>query len=429
MALRLLSKTYWNGSQIRFRAPVEDATCEATKLNASDGADVRGFYWTSKANPRPKVAVIASHTRVDFSHHHTFPALLAAGYGCLGANLRSVNNDLDCVHEKLVLDIAAHIRWLKQERGVEKVILLGNSGGGSLFSFYQSQATAAPAARIQKTPGGRPTGFAEAELPAGDVMIFMAAHTGQGLIINETIDPSVIDERNPLLTDASLDMYDPRNGFREPPEWTRYAPEFVERYRAAQLDRVRRLDALAHALIEEGAQAEKLHQDPAFAQLAPDVRRDILRREAFEPLMVIYRTMANLHYADISLDPSNRGYGSLLSERPDLMNFQHRGFARVQTPHAWLSTWSGISSNANVALTAPKLDVPTLVIEAGRDLDVFPRTQTKVIYDAIGTADKALWTFPDALHYFEPEDDGTDRGQLEQLMGRLVPWLQARAPL
>ena len=145
MAMRLLSKTYWNGSQIRFRTDPGEVDCEAIRLNSADGADIRGVYWTPKSNPRPEAAVIASHPRVDFSDHHAFPALLKAGYACLGGNLRSVNNDMDCVHEKLVLDIARHIRWLKEERGVERVLLLGNSGGGSLFSFYQSQAAAAPA--------------------------------------------------------------------------------------------------------------------------------------------------------------------------------------------------------------------------------------------------------------------------------------------
>lgn len=429
MALRLLSKTYWHGSQIRFRTPVE-ARSEAIRLNARDGADIRGVYWTPSSNPRPKVAVIASHTRVDFADHHAFPALLEAGYGCYGANLRSVNNDMDCVHEKLLLDIARHIRWLREERGVEKVVLLGNSGGGSLFSFYQSQAASAPADRIALTPGGRPTGLAEAEMPPGDVIIFMAAHTGQGLIINETIDPSVLDEARPMLTDRELDMYDPANGFRPPPEWTRYDPAFVARYRAAQSERVRRLDAIARELIAEAGRAEALHADPDFQRLGADMRREILRREAFEPIMVIYRTMANLHYADNTLDPSPRGYGSLLSERPDLMNFQHRGFARIQTPHAWLSTWSGLSSNAATPVTAPRITLPAVVIHAGRDLDVFPNTHSRRTFEALASTDKEYWDFPEALHYFEAEDGvpGTE-GSLDALMARLVPWIEARAPL
>lgn len=62
-----------------------------------------------------------------------FPALLEPGYGFLGANLRSVKNDMDCVLEKLLLDIARHTRWLREERGVEKTVLLGNSGAARSF--------------------------------------------------------------------------------------------------------------------------------------------------------------------------------------------------------------------------------------------------------------------------------------------------------
>lgn len=427
--MRLLSKKYWFGSQIRFRTSPGDVEGEATRLNAADGADIRGVYWTPKANPRPKAVVIAAHPRVDFANHHTYPRFLAAGYGCLGANLRSVNNDMDCVHEKLVLDIARHIRWLKEERGVERVLLLGNSGGGSLFSFYQSQACAAPEDRIAVTPGGRPTGLADADLPEGDALVYMAAHTGQGLIINETIDPSVIDETRPMLTDSSLDMYDPANGFKPAPAWCEYTDEFVTRYRQAQIERVRRLDAIAHEMIDDARRAEAIHADPAFGAMADDIQRDILRREAFEPLMVIYRTMANLHYVDGTIDPSPRDYGSLLSERPDLMNFQHRGFARIQTPHAWLSTWSGLSSNANTHLTAPSVKIPSLVIHAGKDLDVFPNTHSKTIFDAVGSEDKEYWDFPNALHYFEPEQDETDTVSLDALMDRLIPWAEERTPL
>ncbi len=71
------------------------------------------------------------HPRVDFTRHYTFPRLLAAGVGCLGATTRSPNNDTDLEHETILLDVAACVRWLRVERGVESVILLGNSGGGS----------------------------------------------------------------------------------------------------------------------------------------------------------------------------------------------------------------------------------------------------------------------------------------------------------
>ena len=430
MTLRLLSKTYWRGTWIRFREPVDDfASCSQTTVYAHDGTQVRGLYWTPKNNPRPRVAVIAAHPRVDFSQHYAFPALLRAGYACMGANVRTLGNDMTCVHEQIILDLAAYVRWLKEERGVDKVVWLGNSGGGSLGGFYQAQAKAAPANRLKRTPGGRPTALAGATMPVFDAMMITAAHTGQGQIMNEVIDPSVVDESDPMLTDPALDMYDPANGFVPAPGWSRYDPAFVARYRAAQLARVARIDARAYALIAAQTDAEATRTDPAFAQLPAARQRAILQRSAFQPVMTTYRTMANLNYVDATLDPSNRGYGCLLSERPDLMNFQLAGFGRVQTPDAWLSTWSGLSSNANLLKNGHAITEPVIVVNAGRDMDVYPETHSKAIFNALASKDKTYLDFPGALHYFEPgEGEADNAGALAQ-MEKLVPWLQARVPL
>lgn len=428
MTVPKLTNKFWRGFKIRFREATDDVAVRPIGLDTLDGARVRGAYWTPKDSPAPKVAVIAAHPRVDFTEHHTFPALLRAGYGCMGANMRSLNNDADCLHEKLVIDIGAYMTWLK-EHGTEKIILLGNSGGGSLFSFYQSQAKAAPKDRIQQTPGGRRTLLEKADLIPGDAMIYMAAHAGQGLIINEVIDPSVLDEGDPFKTDPELDMYDPCNGFKPAPEWSEYAPEFVTRYRQGQRDRVRRIDAIARDLLAAQARAAALHGAETFDELPIDVRRDALQREAFEAVMVIYRTLANLNYTDRRLDPSSRAYGSLISLRPDIKNFQRAGFARILTPDGWLSTWSGLSSNANIEKTGAAVTVPAVVIEAGRDLDVYPKAHGQRILNSIASADREHWTFPNALHYFEDGEGDTPNASLNDLMARLVPWVQERFPL
>ncbi len=425
-----LNKTYWTGAWIRFREPVTDfASCELATVYAHDGAQCRGLYWTPKNNPRPKVAVIAAHSRVDFSEHYAFPQLLRAGYACLGANLRSLKNDVNCIHEQLLLDMAAYVQWLKETKGIEKVVWLGNSGGGSLGCFYQAQAKAAPAQRLKVTPAGRPVPLAEVEMPAFDAMVISAAHTGQGLIVNETIDPSVVDEQRPLLTDPSLDMYDPANGFRPAPEWSHYTPEFVERYRAAQLARVARLDAVARAMVQEKNDSEAMQSNEGFSSLPFTAQRAVLQRASFQPVMVIYRTMANLHYVDNTLDPTERGYGCLISNRPHVMNYQLAGFGRMQTPDAWLSTWSGLSSRANLLKNAPAVTEPVAVVHAGKDLDVYPRTHTQRILDALGSTDKTFFDFPEALHYFEPaEGEDPNAGALAQ-MSKVVPWLESRVPL
>ena len=122
MTLRLLSKTYWRGTWIRFREPVDDfADCAPATVYAHDGTQSRGLYWTPRKHPRPRVAVIAAHPRVDFSQHYAFPALLRAGYACLGANVRTLGNDTTCVHEQIILDLAAYVCWLKDRHGTRIV--------------------------------------------------------------------------------------------------------------------------------------------------------------------------------------------------------------------------------------------------------------------------------------------------------------------
>jgi hypothetical protein len=259
-------------------------------------------------------------------------------------------------------------------------------------------------------------------------MLITAAHTGQGLIMNDVIDPAVVDEKEPLLTDPALDLYDPRNGFKPAPAWSEYDDAFLKRYRAAQVSRVARIDAIARSLLARQADAEAARADPAFARLPFERQRAIQQRASFQPVMTVYRTMANPNYVDRRLDPSNRGYGCLLSERPDLMNYQLLGFGRLQTPDAWLSTWSGLSSNANLLKTAAAITEPAAVVNAGRDRDVYPETHSKAIFRALATKDKAYFEFPNRLHYFEPDEGEDPTAPVRELMGTLLPWLQERCP-
>src|SRR5579863_1976556 len=106
--------------------------------------------------------------------------------------------------------------------------------------------------------------------------------------------------------------------------------------------------------------------------------------------MTIYRTMANPNYTDRRLDPSERAYGSLLSDRPDRMNFALMGFARVCTPRAWLSTWSALSSNADLVKNLAGVREPVLVVHAGRDREIYPQTDARPIFEAVASPDRTF---------------------------------------
>jgi hypothetical protein len=402
----LVSSTYWAGMPFWFRKPPEHAAVESLILRAHDLRQFRALYWTSTRHARPKVGIVVIHPRVDFAHHYSIPRLLDAGFAVLAANTRHAGNDTMAEHEEMVLDVAACVRHLVDKRGVERVVLLGNCGGGSLVAFYQAQARLLPAERLARSPGGSPTHFAGAAMTPAHGIVYTATHRGQGKVLLESIDPSVIDERDPLACDPSVDMYDASNGFREPPAATRYEPAFVTRFRAAQVARVQRLDAIAREAIAR-------HTEATAA-----------RERACEPVMVVYRTMANPAYVDATIDPSGRDYGSLLSERPDLMNYAALGLARTTTPRAWLSTWSGLASNADLVANVGRIAEPTLAVFAGRDREIFP-ADVAAVDAGIASADKRVVTIERARHYFEPEV-GSKEGHVDALMDVVVPWIAER---
>ncbi|MGH7296069.1 MAG: alpha/beta hydrolase family protein, partial [Polyangiaceae bacterium] len=250
----LVAKTYWAGMPFWFRRPPEGARVVSLALRTDDARQLRADYW-SPLGSTPRVGVVVIHPRVDFTHHYTVPRLVAAGFGVLAANSRHVNNDTACEHEELVLDVAACVKWLRRKAGVERVVLLGNCGGGSMVAYFQAQAALPPDMRLERSPGGTPTRFASAEMTPADGLVLVAAHRGQGHVLLRSIDAAVVDEADPFRSDPALDVYDPRNGFREPPAPSSYAPDFVARVRDAQRERVRRIDERARALLADHARA------------------------------------------------------------------------------------------------------------------------------------------------------------------------------
>jgi alpha-beta hydrolase superfamily lysophospholipase len=425
----LVSKTYWGGMPFWFRKAPDHARHESVVLRTHDLRQIRALYWTSDRPEhlarKPKVGVVIIHPRVDFHHHYAVPRLVDAGFAVLAANSRHVGNDTMAEHEEMVLDVAACVRWLKEKRGVEKVVLFGNSGGGSLVAFYQAEARKAPGDRVACSPGGTPSRFDSAPMTPADAMIYIAAHRGQGRILLDSIDPAVVDESDPLSTDPVLDMYNTHNGFVEPPAWSSYSAEFLERYRAAQVARVSRLDEVARAHLARHVEATEESEVQGFATRPFEERQAVLRRRACETVMVIHRTMADPACVDAGLDPSPRDYGSLLSERPDLMNYAALGLARTLTPRAWLSTWSGLSSNADLVANVGRIAEPTLIVHAERDREIRP-TDAALVLEACAARDKSLVTVAGARHYFEPEPGERDAPHVERAMDAIVPWIQER---
>jgi len=374
--------------------PGMDIPRESVRIVTPDGALVRGLLWTPPGGRPWKTAVILTHPRGDFSVHYACPLLAAAGYAVLGFATRYLNNDTDCLHENCIVDVKAAYDEMKR-RGAEAVVLLGNSGGGSLMAM------------------------AQVELGIGDGWVGLAAHPGEGMFMNQVIDPSVADESDPFSRIPELDMYNPDNGWRPWPEPCTYDREWLATYRAAQVARVARIDATAKQSIADAADAAG-RLKAVDRGTDPARWRDLRARTVFSKYLVIYRTLADPAYLDLSIDPDDRPMGSLFAF-PDPLdaNYGRGGLARSMTARGWLSTWSGLSSHAKLADTMPRVKVPTILVHPTADTEI-RIWQAEEIMAASGAEDQTYVEMKGAPHYLE--------GHRPAAMAAVAEWLHHRYP-
>ena len=121
------------------------------------------------------------------------------------------------------------------------MILVGWSGGGSLSLFYQAEAEAPS---IIATPAGDAVDLTRAGLEPADGIIFIAAHLSRAETLTEWLDPSVTDELDPDRRELEFDIYESACPHQPP-----YAPEFIARFRAAQIARNRKITVWCQELL------------------------------------------------------------------------------------------------------------------------------------------------------------------------------------
>jgi pimeloyl-ACP methyl ester carboxylesterase len=326
------------------------------------GHPCQGIYHRP-AGSRPRTAFIATHYNVDFSEHYLASLMAERGYGFLGWNTRFRGNEAHFLLDHALAEIGVGVRWLREQAGVDRVVLLGNSGGGSLMAAYQSQAVepnVVPAAGMRAVP-------AVDSLPAGDLFVALAAHSGRPEVLTNWLDPSVTDETDPLSADPDLDPFNPDNG---PP----YSAEFQLRYRAAQRARNERITDWALEQIEA---------------LGSSRARD--------RLFLIPRSWADLRMIDPAIEPSDRRPNWCYLGEPVKANYGVFGVGTVSTLRSWLSMWSLRTSQCIAAPHLARITLPALVVHASADACVYD-SDARALYSALAAADKRL-EFIKADHY------------------------------
>lgn len=313
------------------------------------GAYEEASHVNAGGRARTRTGAIVMHPASNFMGHYLIAPLADRGVTCLGLNSRYAGNDTVLLMERVVQDLGAGVKFMRETLGCERVVLVGNSGGAALAAYYQAEAERFT---CETMVDGDATAIVAADLPRVDGIVLCAAHEGRSHLLLRWIDPSLVDEHDGLSIERSLDMYDAANGARDGGSAASYRPEFLARFRAAQEARRDRIEARVRARLAE-------------LRSTPGAPRD----EAF----IVYRTHADPRCLDLALDANDRRPGSVWGDAR-AVNYSANAMGRTTSLTAFLSQWSS-ASRAGGPENLARTSVPTLLLTYSADQSTFPSTR------------------------------------------------------
>lgn len=296
-----------------------------------------------------------------------------AGVHVLACDSRYRGVDNALIMEKVATDLGAAVRHAKEKLGYRRVVLLGWSGGGALSSFYQAEAESPT---VTAPPWGHGPDLTKAGLTPADAVVFMAAHVSRHGTLTEWMDAAIRTEADPDDRDPALDVYNLQNG---PP----FAPDWVARYRAAQVARNRKITAWVKAKLAALEAAGRENEEFAF---------------------VVHGTMADPRWLDPAIDPNDRPPNWCYLGDPKVVNMSPVGLARFSTLRSWLSQWSFDDARADGPRCAARISRPVLVINNTAD-DACTPSHAQRLFDAVAHPDKELHQIKGATHYYQSQPE------------------------
>jgi alpha-beta hydrolase superfamily lysophospholipase len=325
------------------------------------------------ARPSDRV-VVFSHPIGGGAYLPLVSTMAKLGCHVIYCNPRYRGNDTALIMERAVMDLGACIRHAREELGYGRVYLGGWSGGGALSLFYQAEAEDP---QVTHTPAGDPYDLTAADFVPADGVLLLAAHLSRNRTLTEWMDASVTDEARPFERDPSLNLYAPDGP--QPP----YDDGFLERYRAAQIARNRRITAWVEEQLAELREAGTPNAERCFT---------------------VQGTMADPRFLDPALDSNERRPRWCMLGDPEAVNDGPVGLARFTTLRSWLSQWSYDKSNADGLKCAARITAPMLVIENGAD-DACTPSHAARLMEAASRAQQSHHTVKGANHYYFGQPD------------------------
>lgn len=390
--------------------PVKSDTFRTTyiRLGPSDEALL---YEPVTPGANSRIGLVLTHP--DGNTFNVVPAVEMAkrGYRVLTVNHHGESADVAVFGQPL----SRAIGYLRTLPGVQRVVIMGHSGGGEVMAWYENVAEHGPAAcqgpeKIYPCDGEQLAGLMK---PDGIILLDSPLGAFHAM---SAVDPAVEgDKRNP-----SLDMFSAANGYDTTAKQGKYSADFAKRFYAAQAARnativdnaIARLNALKQGkgqfsddeplvirgMGQQAAGARLYQPDPSFAAhtrkphtllKADGTQVEVIVNSVRPPAGQQFAAALNsLHV--MSQDTTVRQFlaHSAIRTKPD--------FAITADDIVGVDWASAVNSPP---ANAEGISVPALVLSNSCHYLLVP---DEIIFDHLGSKDKTLVFVEGSTHNFTP---------------------------
>jgi pimeloyl-ACP methyl ester carboxylesterase len=358
---------------------------------------------------KARLAIVYSHPSANVFQEFPAIPMSSRGYRILMVNYRGGDTNDDAY----LPTISRGVQFMRTLPGVEKVVVMGHSGGGHLMTLYENvaehgSAVCKDAAKLYPCMDGldglqKPDGFILLDPTLG------AFH-----------QMSSVDPANGATRVKAVDMFDAANGYDKAAKKATYSAEFAKRFYAAQSARnmtivnnaVARMTAIKagngqfkndEPLTIKGigvqAAGARLYQaDPTFANHTK-VPRLLLKADGTQTEAIVHSVRGPV--GQQSAD--NLSTLGLMNDTTTVTDYLRANAIRTNASYAitpdditgvdWKSAYTATPGNAE------GVTVPTLVMAMGCHYLIVP---AEIIYDKIPAKDKSFAVVEGATHVFSP---------------------------
>jgi pimeloyl-ACP methyl ester carboxylesterase len=239
--------TYGQNPEMQYRRAPSGAPTKSTFIQLGNNANAV-LVEPVTLNEKSRIVVIRTHPEHINNLTANGAPLTNYGYRVMSVNYYGREQ----LYYEFIPPLAAAIKAARAIPGVEKVVLMGFSSGGSETTSYEDVAENGPKACQEPNRILKCDGKGLDNLPKADGLMLIESAAGA---------PERTDALNPAVglhdwkvIHPELDMFSPKNGYDPATHSAHYSDEFLKKYFAAQA-------AKSTALIEEAqARLDKIQK-------------------------------------------------------------------------------------------------------------------------------------------------------------------------